>query len=199
MTEVPRDIMQGYALLALEAEGQGATADPCLHAGRRRRPRGRCRLSTPGRRWGAARPNIIVVEPDNADCLLDSAVAGRVVTVGGALDTIIAGLACGEPSLLAWEICRARRRCLSSPSPTTTRGSAMRDLADGSALSAGESGVAGLAALPAPWRATLSFAGPGPRRLAARVLCYRHGGRHRPCALCRTIVGHCRRRREVRA
>ena len=50
------------------------------------------------------RPIYIVVEPDKADCLFRSAVAGKPTVVHGALDTIMAGLACGEVSLLAWKI-----------------------------------------------------------------------------------------------
>ena len=45
-----------------------------------------------------------MVEPDKADCLYRSAVAGKPVTAPGMLDTIMAGLACGEVSLLAWQI-----------------------------------------------------------------------------------------------
>ncbi|MFP3541357.1 pyridoxal-phosphate dependent enzyme, partial [Pseudomonas sp. SIMBA_044] len=55
---------------------------------------------------GEAAPKVIVVEPNKADCLYRSALAGdgklRVVT--GEMDTIMAGLACGEPNPMAWEI-----------------------------------------------------------------------------------------------
>ena len=54
--------------------------------------------------WGDKRPNFIVVEPDNAACLLASAQAGELVTIEGELDTVMAGLACGEVSPVAWEI-----------------------------------------------------------------------------------------------
>jgi len=54
--------------------------------------------------WGNKRPNFIVVEPDNAACLLASAQAGELVTIQGDLDTVMAGLACGEVSPVAWEI-----------------------------------------------------------------------------------------------
>ena len=39
-------------------------------------------------------------------CLLASAIAGRWTTVGGNLDTIMAGLACGEPNRIAWDVLR---------------------------------------------------------------------------------------------
>ncbi len=54
--------------------------------------------------WGKQRPRMIVVEPEAANCLQESAQAGTPVTVGGGLETLMAGLACGEVSLLAWEI-----------------------------------------------------------------------------------------------
>ena len=49
-------------------------------------------------------PIFIVVEPVNADCLFQSAVNGEPTAVHGDLDTIMAGLACGEVSVLAWSI-----------------------------------------------------------------------------------------------
>ena len=52
----------------------------------------------------ASRPRYVVVEPDKADCLYRSAVAGKPTPAEGELDTIMAGLACGEVSILAWRI-----------------------------------------------------------------------------------------------
>jgi diaminopropionate ammonia-lyase len=51
-----------------------------------------------------------VVEPTRAACLYRSALSedGGPHTVEGDLDTIMAGLACGEPNPIAWEILRAR-------------------------------------------------------------------------------------------
>jgi diaminopropionate ammonia-lyase len=54
--------------------------------------------------WGERRPRVIVVEPERADCFFQSALAGKPVAVHGDLDTVMAGLACGEVSPLAWEI-----------------------------------------------------------------------------------------------
>ncbi len=52
------------------------------------------------------RPEIIIVEPEHADCFYRTAKAddGKLHAVTGDLKTIMAGLACGEPSPLAWEI-----------------------------------------------------------------------------------------------
>ena len=54
------------------------------------------------------RPRVIVVEPNNADCFYRTAKAddGQLHAVTGDLKTIMAGLACGEPCSLAWEILR---------------------------------------------------------------------------------------------
>lgn len=51
-------------------------------------------------------PFTVIVEPDRADCLFRTARAadGELHTVGGALDSMMAGLACGVPSTLAWEV-----------------------------------------------------------------------------------------------
>jgi diaminopropionate ammonia-lyase len=48
----------------------------------------------------------VVVEPDTAACLLESAKIGdgRPHNVDGDLNTIMAGLACGDPSPLAWDV-----------------------------------------------------------------------------------------------
>ncbi len=55
-------------------------------------------------RWGERRPRFVVVEPTAADCVAQSLAAGHPVAVAGELDTVMAGLACGEVSELAWEI-----------------------------------------------------------------------------------------------
>lgn len=49
---------------------------------------------------------IVIVEPDNASCLYKSAehTSGKPQNVGGDLQTIMAGLSCGEPSTQGWSI-----------------------------------------------------------------------------------------------
>ena len=53
-------------------------------------------------------PRFIIMEPNNAACIFASAAAGdgQPHAVTGALDTIMAGLACGEPNLIGWDILR---------------------------------------------------------------------------------------------
>lgn len=56
--------------------------------------------------WGARRPRFIVFEPATADCVLRSLVAGHPEVVPGDANTFMAGLACGEISLIAWDVLR---------------------------------------------------------------------------------------------
>jgi diaminopropionate ammonia-lyase len=144
-TEVPRDIMQGYRLMADEAADQWDGAPPThvfIQAGV---GGAAASVSTHIRaRWGLG-PSLIVVEPDNAACLYESAVAGRITTVSGDLDTIMAGLACGEPSLLAWpELARAAAAFMAIPDAPVIE--TMQLLAIHGIVS-GESGAAGLTGL----------------------------------------------------
>lgn len=99
--------------------------------------------------WGERRPRFVVVEPVEANCLQLSAKAGKPVVVDGDLNTLMAGLACGEVSALAWEILSNGAddfMTLSEEAVAET----MRMLAKGyksdPAIEAGESAVPGLAA-----------------------------------------------------
>ncbi len=47
-------------------------------------------------------PLIIVVEPSNAACLYTSISARQIVSLPGIQDSLMAGLNCGTPSLVAW-------------------------------------------------------------------------------------------------
>jgi diaminopropionate ammonia-lyase len=97
-------------------------------------------------RFGAG-IRVIVVEPEKAACLLASAEAGEAVPVKGELDTLMAGLACGEPSLLAWQELERGAFAFMAVSDDSAV-DCMRALARRSPkVVAGESAVAGLAAL----------------------------------------------------
>ena len=144
-TEIPRDVMQGYRLMADEAADQWTGAPPThvfIQAGV---GGAAASVSIQMRARFDPAPLLIVVEPVNAACLMESAKAGRPTAVQGDLETIMAGLACGEPSLLAWqELERATFAFMSIPDEAAAV--ALRLLAD-CGLSVGESGVAGLAGL----------------------------------------------------
>ena len=55
-------------------------------------------------RWGTECPVTCIVEPDRADCLYRSAKAGTITPVTGDLDSMMAGLCCGEPCTVSWPI-----------------------------------------------------------------------------------------------
>jgi diaminopropionate ammonia-lyase len=145
-TEVPRDVMQGYRVMADEAaEQMGATPTHVFIQG----GVGGVAAAVAAQmraRFGAG-PRVIVAEPDKAACLLASAEAGAPVTVPGDLDTLMAGLACGEPSLLAWQ--ELERSAFAFCSVTDDSAVAcMKVLAARKPpVVAGESAVAGMAAL----------------------------------------------------
>jgi diaminopropionate ammonia-lyase len=93
-------------------------------------------------------PRFIVVEPETADCLFQSARAGEPVRIHGALDTIMAGLSVGEPSATAWKtIWRTASAYLTISDEAAIE--AMRILAEGRfgdpPRVAGDAGAAGLA------------------------------------------------------
>jgi diaminopropionate ammonia-lyase len=146
-TEIPRDVMQGYRLMADEAADQMAGQVP-THVFVQGGVGGvAAAVAIQMRaRFGAA-VKVVVVEPDKAACLLASAEAGEAVSVPGDLDTLMAGLACGEPSLLAWqELERAAFAFMSVPDESAV--DCMRLLARRKPkVVAGESAVAGLAGL----------------------------------------------------
>jgi diaminopropionate ammonia-lyase len=146
-TEVPRDVMQGYRLMAEEA-AESIPAPP-THVFIQGGVGGlAAAVSVQMRaRYGSGGPRLVVVEPDKAACLLASAEAGELTSVDGDLDTLMAGLACGEPSLLAWqELERAAFAWMAVPDDSAV--DCMKLLAKRvPKLVAGESAVAGLAGL----------------------------------------------------
>ncbi|GAB1455076.1 MAG: diaminopropionate ammonia-lyase [Spirochaetia bacterium] len=109
-TTIPTWIMQGYTTMLLEAQEQFSAigiikpTHVFVQAGV-----GALAASVIGFYhclFGKDAPICVVVEPADAACLLYSANKGddQPHSVGGDLDTIMAGLACGEPSPIAWNI-----------------------------------------------------------------------------------------------
>lgn len=150
--EVPRDVMHGYSVMAKEAIEQLPGSDAPSHIFIQGGVGGLAAavLATYWLRFGAGKPRMIMVEPEQAACLYESAKAGKPVAVGGDLETIMAGLAAGEVSLLAWQIIAAGTQAYMTI-PDTAAAQLMRLLAEGVAgdppIVAGESAVAGLAGL----------------------------------------------------
>jgi diaminopropionate ammonia-lyase len=96
---------------------------------------------------GGGRPRLVGVEPTSAACVLESVAAGRIVTLGHPQTSIMAGLNCATPSLIAWPLV-SRGIDLYLAVPDGFVADATRLLAaDG--IVAGECGAAGLAALTA--------------------------------------------------
>ncbi|MDO4478268.1 MAG: diaminopropionate ammonia-lyase [Lachnospiraceae bacterium] len=111
-TDVPAWIMQGYGTLAMEADRQLiADGVECpthiiIQAGV-----GSLAGSVIGyfaNKYKDCAPTMCVIEAGAANCLYRSALRddGKLVKVRGKLDTIMAGLACGAPNTISWDILR---------------------------------------------------------------------------------------------
>lgn len=90
-------------------------------------------------------PVMVGVEPSRAACVLASARAGKIVTIPGPHDSIMAGLNCGTPSLIAWPDVRRGYDLFVAIDDDSAR-AAMRVLAE-EGIVAGETGAAGAGAL----------------------------------------------------
>ncbi|RBQ21092.1 diaminopropionate ammonia-lyase [Spongiactinospora rosea] len=128
---------------------------------------------------------IATVEPDTADCVHRSLAAGARVTVGGPHGSIMAGLNCGETSLVAWPILRDTVSATITVDDDAAR-EAMRAFA-ACGIESGESGAASLAGArlacgDAGFRADLAI---GP---ASTVLLLNTEGASDPASY-RSIVG----------
>lgn len=107
--QVPKWIMQGYTTMAQEAAEQLGGAAPThilLQTGV-----GAMAGAVAGyfrARYGADCPTIILVEPYGAACIYESMEAGdgQPHTARGNGETIMAGLNCGSPCTVAWDILR---------------------------------------------------------------------------------------------
>jgi diaminopropionate ammonia-lyase len=106
--EIPSWIMQGYGTMSFEAYSQ-------LKEAGFERPTHIFVQAGVGSLAGSVQgffanmypencPVTTIVEAAAADCLYRSAKAGHLVPVGGKLDTIMAGLACGEGNTISWQI-----------------------------------------------------------------------------------------------
>ena len=154
--EIPAWIMQGYGTMAMEATAQLAEygcerpTHVFVQAGV-----GSLAGSVVGyftNLYPDNPPTFVVVEADVAACLYEGAVAndGEIRMVGGDMQTIMAGLACGEPNTISWDILKNHVKVfIAAPDWVAARG--MRMLAapiKGDApITSGESGAAPFGAL----------------------------------------------------
>lgn len=146
---IPRDIMQGYTVILAEVGEQLPESERPTHVFLQGGVGGFA-ASVVGHLWeahGAARPISIVVEPDCADCLLQSASHGRPTSVTDVHRTVMGCLACGEVSPLAWYLLeRSVDAFMAIPDEASE--TAVRLLGEQvPPVAAGPSGAAGLAGL----------------------------------------------------
>lgn len=110
--EIPTWIMQGYVTLVdealdqIKANGNDMPTHVFLQAGV-----GSFAGTVQGylaSKFGKDRPTTVIVEPNDAACIYKSAKAndGKPHAVTGFMPTIMAGLACGEPSTVGWKVLR---------------------------------------------------------------------------------------------
>lgn len=110
--EIPAWIMQGYGTMAMEAEEQlkefgcDRPTHVFIQAGV-----GSLAGAVVGyfvNQYPDNPPVFVVVEAEAAACLYKGAAAGdgEIRIVGGSMETIMAGLACGAPNILSWDILR---------------------------------------------------------------------------------------------
>ncbi|MDX9916740.1 MAG: diaminopropionate ammonia-lyase [Gudongella sp.] len=97
--------------------------------------------------YGDEKPIITVVEPNKADCIYRTAEAddGQLRIVTGDMDTIMAGLACGEPCTIGWDILKnTAEHFISCPDYTAAKGMRMlgNPMGEDIRLISGESGAA---------------------------------------------------------
>ncbi|MDG1996807.1 MAG: diaminopropionate ammonia-lyase [Emcibacteraceae bacterium] len=151
-TYVPKYVMAGYTVMTKEITTQlvgeeipthifiqggvgGLAGAICAHA---------------AGIWGDKRPRFVIVEPETADCLYQSALVGEPKMVHIETETLMGGLSCGEVSLLGWDILKDNADDFITISDDNVK-SAMRIMAKGIGhdpkVEAGESAVAGIAAL----------------------------------------------------
>ena len=150
--EVPRDVMQGYEVMASEAFDAMGEAPTHVFLQTGVGGMAAAVAACAKRRWGAARPLVVLADPDQSACWVDTYAAGVPTVVEGDLNTLMAGLACGEISALAWEILQDHGDAAMGVTDKAAI-EMMRRLAFPPApdphVVAGESAVAGLAGLAA--------------------------------------------------
>lgn len=156
--EIPAWIMQGYGTMAAEASEQ-------LKAAGCERPTHVFVQAGVGSLAGAVvgcftnlypdnPPTFVVVEADVAACLYKGAAAGdgKPRIVDGDMQTIMAGLACGEPNTISWDILKNHVKVfISTPDWVAAKGMRMLSapIKGDPQVTSGESGAAPFGALAA--------------------------------------------------
>lgn len=156
--KIPTWIMQGYGTMAMEADDQFVSSEGTapthifVQAGV-----GSLAGAIQGyftNKYPSNPPIVVVVEASEADCIYRGAKAGdgKIRVVDTDMPTIMAGLACGEPNIISWDILKNHTNAfLSCPDWVTIKG--MRMLAapinGDEPVTSGESGAVPFGALAA--------------------------------------------------
>lgn len=151
--DIPLQVMQGYLTMfdeAVEQMGPDRPTHVFIQCGV-----GSLAGSLQGylvEKYGGQRPLLTVVEPTRAACYYQSikAMDGKPHKVSGNLNTIMAGLACGDPSIISWKILRDYADVFAAcPDDVTTKGMRVlgNPLAGDDRVISGESGAVTLGLL----------------------------------------------------
>ena len=148
-TKYPRYIMAGYNVMAEEIvdqiKDQPLPSHIFLQGGVGSFPGAICGYFW--ERFPEHDIKVVVVESEHAPCLIRSAQNNQMTSVNVKQETMMAGLSCGEPSLLGWEILKSGTddfiTIIDSSIPGLMRLLATND----PKIESGESSVAGLAGL----------------------------------------------------
>lgn len=184
--ETPRRIVAGYGTIFHEADDQLGSERPDLVVVQI----GVGSLATAVvQHYRPTGARIVGVEPAGAACMLASVEAGRIVEVPGPHTSIMAGLNCGVPSLLAWPVVSTGVDLFVAIEDERAR-EGMRRMAE-AGIVAGETGAAGVGGLldllTGPDAAVArDLLGITP---STRVLCFCTEGATDPAAYAQ-IVGH---------
>lgn len=148
---IPELVGQGYSILAEEAKvqmsesGRDAPTHVFLQAGVGGFAASVAAYLSDQR--DNTKPIVVIVEPERAACVFESAKTGNLVSVEPVEPTIMAMLECFTPSLTAWQVLEKTASAFMTVEEEDAR-DAMRRLAlRDQPVVAGESGAAGLAGL----------------------------------------------------
>ncbi|WP_300369306.1 diaminopropionate ammonia-lyase [Brachyspira sp.] len=150
--EIPAWIMQGYGTMALEADEQFGERPTHVFVQAGVGSLAGAMVGYFSNKYKDNPPIMIVVEADAAACLYKGAEAGdgKIRIVDGDLDTIMAGLACGEPNITSWDILKNHANCfIAAQDIVAARGMRMLSapLKGDPQVVSGESGAAPFGAL----------------------------------------------------
>lgn len=155
--KIPAWIMEGYGTMADEAGDQYGERPTHIFVQAGVGSLAGAVVGYFANRYRENPPVMVVVEASAADCLYRGAAAGdgEIRIVDGDMETIMAGLACGEPNITSWDILKNHVSCfISLEDCAAARGMRMlaAPLKGDRQVVSGESGAASFAALAAIMR-----------------------------------------------